>query len=285
MDKKRNLILVFLLVLPAILLAGGLTWLIAFVIENIQENDAWREKGLYKIGQVVFAERYIEDGEVIKEEDLFEQMVDPETIRANSILCKDFLVGKTARYSLSANSLITCDDMGMSQQELEKEELKKLDKAKIDPLIGICPHDKSTKIPMVKTLFVVKTTKAIDEGAILKVADLKIEKADTGADTTEALRDIRNAVGHQLRNGASADHTLVHDDLRLDGAQPITAYVAVRDLKAAEVISEKDIQTKELNSDQYRVNELLDKSFIVGKKATQTIKRDQVIRCVDVSSK
>ncbi len=283
MDKKRNLILVFLLALPAILLAAGLTWFVASVIDNIQENEAWREKGFHKIGQVVYCERDIDDGEVIKEEDLFEKMVDPASINANSILCKDFLVGHTARYSISANSLITCDDIGMNQQELEKEEIKKLDSE--DPLIGICPHDKSTKITMAKTLFVVKTKKAVEKGATLKVADLKIEKADTGSDTADAIRDIRNAVGHQLKYGANEDQTLVRDDLVLDGAGHIVAFVAARELGKGEIILDSDIEIKELDPKQSRVNELLDKSFIVGSKTTQTIKRNQVIRSVDVFNK
>lgn len=283
MDKKRNLILSVLLALPAILLAAGLTWFVAFVIDNIQENEAWREKGFHKIGQVVYCERDINDGEVIKEEDLFEKMVEPESINANSILCKDFLVGKTTRYSISANSLITCDDIGMNQQELEKEEIKKLDRE--DPLIGICPHDKSTKIAMAKTLFVVKTAKPIAQGATITVADLKIEKADTGADTTDAIRDIRNAVGHQLRKGANKEQTLVRDDFKTDEEKPIIAFVAVRELKPADDISEKDIQAREFEPDHILVNALLDKSFIVGNKATQTIKRDQIIRSVDVTNK
>jgi len=276
MDKKRNLILVFLLVLPAVLLAGGLTWFLALVLENVQENDAWREKGLYKIGQVVVTERNIKAESIIKPDDIFERTIDPDSIRASNCLCKDFVIGKKASFALSADTQITCDDIGVSQSELEAEELKKKE---------MCPHDKATKISQPKNLFVVKATKALAAADILKLTDLKIEKAETGFDTTTAIRDIRTTVGHQLRYDVKPNQTLVKEDLTIAVDAPPTVFVTVRDLSSSDVISDKDIKAKILDPEEYPLNAIFEKSFIVGTKPIQAISRDQIIRNIDITKR
>lgn len=257
--------------------------MISLIIENIQTTEAWREKGIHKIGQVVLTERALEEGTIFKEEDLFERMVDPETLNSNAILCKDFVIGKKAHYSISANQQLTAEDIGISAQELENEEVKKLDKAKPDPLLGICGHSKMTKIPLVKTLFVVKTVRPLEEGYIVKACDLKLERADTDFDTSEAIRDIRLVVGRKIKYSTIKDQALISNDFQQGGDEAVKAVVALRDINAQEEFKEKDVDLKSFNSGEYPINALLDKSFVVSNKATQNIKTGQIIRIVDVS--
>ncbi|MCW5822133.1 MAG: flagella basal body P-ring formation protein FlgA [Cyanobacteria bacterium TGS_CYA1] len=285
MDKKSNLLSVLMLVLPALVLAAILTWIAAFVIDSYQSTEAWRQKGIHKIGQVVVTEKPIAEGATFKEEDLFEIMVDPDSLNANAILCKDFVVGKIAHYSLEADRHLTCEDIGIKTEELESLELKKFDNMKPHPFLGICSHDISSKIPMAKSSNVVKTTREIEEGAVIKLEDLKLEPADTGYDTTDAIRDIRSVVGHQIRYSTLKNQTLVRFDFKLDASEPVRAVVALRDLKPQEQIQDKDIELRDFSSDEYPMHALLDKRFAAGNKALRKIKRDQVIRSVDVSNR
>lgn len=282
MDKKRNRIILVSVLTPVALLALGLTYLIFYMVDDYQQVQAWSRSGINKLGQAVYTDRPLEDNQLITERDIYEKQIPSIKILADSILCKNDVIGKRVKYPMIQNQLMTCEDIGMSREELHKDELVRLKRCDGNDLKALCPHLANTKVRLAEKS-VYKLVQDMQEGAILKVSDFKLESRE-GEETEHCVSDIRLLVGRKTKYGMTKGQPVHSFDLEMESTEEQDAYVSTRDLKPGESLKKDDIEKKHFNENQRPVTAILDPALILGSKVMQPVAKDQVLRSVDLEA-
>lgn len=136
--------------LPAVVVGGLMlvVWLLAPVILTFSFGQAgnliykrnmaaWRDKGIYKLGRVVFVDRSLLAPHVLNDRDLAEFEVPPEFLPPQAVVSAAAAYGKKVLGILPEGSLLTLDNLEKSDaQAVEAAEVKMVAAARADTAAG-----------------------------------------------------------------------------------------------------------------------------------------------------
>ena len=139
--------------LKRILLLVGLclVWCLVSCLRGLHEAELWREQtGLSNIKQVVVCNRDVPEGQIISTSDIYEREIEPYLIKPDNLLCMKYAIGKQAKYGLSAGQIVCSSDIGMNQEDLEKDELADLKQKRGEKIVVMCPHQLKKETPIIR---------------------------------------------------------------------------------------------------------------------------------------
>lgn len=283
MEQKRNLVILALFLTPVVIVGSFIAWMVWGYVEGKQKDETWRQKtGLNQICQVVISDRDIKEGDPISYSDVYEKEMDPESIGRENLLCKEYAIGKQVKYGIEAGQIISAFDLvGWNEGDLDKIWLKKLDKSKGKGSLGICLHDPNTKVFAAgEKVFRAKRDIKADE----LVREKDVELAPLGKEENNSFySDLRLLAGHTAKYAIDKGKFISSSDFYDLGDSKQVVFVAARNIKAGEKISNDLYKVATFEPNEYPVNALLDEDLIYDRKAIQDIGNLQVIRSVDVA--
>lgn len=125
-----------------------LVWCLVSCLRGLREAELWREQtGLSNIKQVVVCNKDVPEGQIISSSDIYEREIEPYMINPDNLLCKKYAIGKQAKYGLSEGQIVSSSDIGMNQEDLEKDELAELKQKRGEKIVVMCPHQLKKKTP------------------------------------------------------------------------------------------------------------------------------------------
>ncbi len=284
MQKKRNTIILIAFLAPVLIVGTCISLWIFSYFQGLREAESWRLKtGLGKIGQVVVCDRDIPEGKSLSASDIYEREIEPYLIKPEYLLCKEYAIGKQAKYGVSAGQIVSCFDLGINQEELEKNELAHLKQKRGEEIVVMCSHPQSTKLSIPKDK-AFRAVRDIKEGDSLNKNDLELAPMQD-EDKSNCISDIRSLVGRPVKYGISQGQFVHKFDLVELGDTSLDLFVASRNIKAGEQLTKDNIQKTVIGKYEYPNNAVLDEKFVHESKASQPIAKSQVIRCVDITGK
>ncbi len=276
----RNKMLIAILI-TLLLLIGSIVLIVMSFADDEKLKDALREAGIDEVSQEVYTDRSIARGQVITEQDVYENQIPVDEARAEAFLCKEDVIGKRTVGAMEPDQPLTVQDLGLRKEDVLKNEIERLKKRR--PRSNeVCSHLADTKV-RIPVKFLYRATRDIPEGERIKESDIEtIPVAEHN--TKNCIGDVRLAVNHMAKYGIEKDQFLYHHYLVTVGIEEEDAFVATRGLKPGEVVKPDDVAKKHLEKNMCSANAILEENLITGSIVVQPIAKDQVFRVIDLQA-
>ncbi len=243
-------------------------------------NAEWIATGMPALNRTVAADRPIPEGKTIEADDVLELPVSGSNIPADSLLCKDSVIGKQCKRKLEPGAFVRSSDIA-DGKNLFEEQSKKF-QASGKQLSSLCSHTYSKFYESdahEATHWKCASDAGVADGAKCDLNDFESIK---GAAKENELQNCWMLAGRASSRGMFQGHAVTYSDIDYTNGSKVTIYKPLKDIPPGKPIEFKDLKAIVVQSDVAPVSAVCDAGLLGDSVAHVKIPAGKVIQAFDL---